>query len=348
MKVILSPMDRHGCGHYRMLYPMAALQAEGYDVAERGKKLSPCEEGVVVLQRPTSQAVATETIPKLQAKGYAVVVELDDDLSVLHPRHTAFKRVHPQFTPTDNFRWLQEACLRADLVTCSTPALAAKYAPHGRVAVLPNYIPAALIASTPAEVEGRRVFGWPGLCATHPHDLDVARRAVGRIVGDWSFLAIGDEETLQVLGVRGTVAEWTPMAEYVPGLRRLDLGIVPLRRSEFNEAKSWLKGLELAAAGVPFVASPTEPYRALNNLGAGLLADTEKDWVKQLRALSQDAELRREVAEKGLQAAAALTYEQHATSWWEAWLQARANYEGRRLSPEAQYWVRRRVDGVEF
>ena len=58
---------------------------------------------------------------------------------------------------------------------------------------------------------------------------------------------------------------------------QLDTGIVPLQRSRFNEAKSNLKGLEYAALGVPFVASPTAEYERLAEskfeAGRGTIAD---------------------------------------------------------------------------
>ena len=60
---------------------------------------------------------------------------------------------------------------------------------------------------------------------------------------------------------------------YTSSVAELGVGLVPLLDSAFNRAKSWLKGLEYAALGVPFVASPTPEYVKLAGLGAGLLAD---------------------------------------------------------------------------
>jgi hypothetical protein len=44
-------------------------------------------------------------------------------------------------------------------------------------------------------------------------------------------------------------------------LNGIHVGLVPLTRGPFNEAKSYLKGLEYAAAGIPFIATPTEEYQ---------------------------------------------------------------------------------------
>jgi hypothetical protein len=49
----------------------------------------------------------------------------------------------------------------------------------------------------------------------------------------------------------------------------VDIGIVPLEARDYNRAKSALKGMEYAACGIPFVASPSPEYAWL---GCGILA----------------------------------------------------------------------------
>jgi hypothetical protein len=65
----------------------------------------------------------------------------------------------------------------------------------------------------------------------------------------------------------------------------IDIGIVPLHPSPFNEAKSNLKGLEYALSGIPFVASSTQEYRDLADAGAGRVAKNNKEWLKHLKQL---------------------------------------------------------------
>lgn len=346
MKVTLVPMDDKGCGSYRLLYPMRLLQARGFDVERRGPDLAPHFRGVIVLQRPTEREVAVESIPKLQGKGFAVVVEVDDDLSALHPQHIAYKRLHPKFSPNDNHSWLEAACEQADLVTVSTPALAARYAPHGRVAVLPNLLRAADIAPGPSI--GRR-FTWAGQPMTHPTDARVAGRAVQALACEGWELAVFDEEAAAELGARQyDLLPWRPLDSYVQSLREFGLGLVPLREGAFNEGKSWLKGLEYAGAGVPFIATPTSSYRELATLGAGVLASTEKEWRKRALELARDEDARLRLAESGLRAARSLTYEEHAYRWWDAWKLARDHYEGRELSVQAEWWSDRPAPSVVF
>jgi glycosyltransferase involved in cell wall biosynthesis len=77
----------------------------------------------------------------------------------------------------------------------------------------------------------------------------------------------------------------------------MQVGLVPLNRIPFSEAKSNLKGLEYAAAGIPFIATPTEEYRILAEAGVGRLASTPDEWRDHARELL-DVDVRREEADR--------------------------------------------------
>ena len=82
-------------------------------------------------------------------------------------------------------------------------------------------------------------------------------------------------------------------------MAELSVGLVPLIDSPFNRAKSWLKGIEYAALGVPFVASPLPEYRKLADLGAGVLADSPQEWYEAIDMLLTDADHRDTIARFG-------------------------------------------------
>ena len=65
----------------------------------------------------------------------------------------------------------------------------------------------------------------------------------------------------------------------------IDIGIVPLNDVPFNHAKSYLKGLEYAAAMVPFVASPAPEYEVLAQHGIGRIARTPAQWMSHFDEL---------------------------------------------------------------
>lgn len=286
---------------------------------------STIDADVVVMQRILSQE-RYETLRALQASGVAVVVEIDDDFHAIHKRNPAWHGTNGLVDPGLSRDWLMRACARADLVTVTTPALAARYAPHGRVAVLPNYVPARYLDIVkPDGLMPGRVLGWSGSTITHPDDLEVTHGKIGQLVADVGcrFEVVGTGYRVQealCLPRAPEATGWLPLDDYPQGLARLDVGIVPLLASPFNEAKSHLKGLEFAAVGVPFVASPTGPYRALHAAGIGLLADTADDWYTHCRRLLIHADARRALADRWRDLVReSWTVEQNAWRWWDAW-----------------------------
>ena len=66
--------------------------------------------------------------------------------------------------------------------------------------------------------------------------------------------------------------------DYPDRMFSMNIGLVPLNRVPFSEAKSNLKGLEYAAKGIPFIATPTREYEILAEAGIGRLAETPDEW----------------------------------------------------------------------
>jgi hypothetical protein len=75
----------------------------------------------------------------------------------------------------------------------------------------------------------------------------------------------------------------------------MDIGIIPLANIPFNRAKSDIKGLEYAAAGIPFVAQNLDAYIDLQlSLGIGRLAKKAINWKKHIEELRLNPSLRQE------------------------------------------------------
>jgi len=117
---------------------------------------------------------------------------------------------------------------------------------------------------------------------------------------------------------------WVPLEHYYQTLAKfLDIGIVPLEISPFNQAKSALKGLEYAALGIPFVASPTQEYIRMEAYGIGKIAKTPGDWRKHLqRMIDRTSETERIAKENRDRIEAEHTYRVTAPQWLEAWEKA--------------------------
>ena len=363
MRVLTWPTDDGGCGSYRLLLPSAVLRSNsGIEIVEDPEckaiqvewsrpwgqdptgvdviGVQPIDFDVWVIQRPLDRHIV-DMIPFVQANGTAVVIELDDDFWSIHHDNVAYKTCHPKYSPQRNFEHLARACRLADRVTVSTPPLS-RLVPSMRVSVLRNCIPESYLttkrhADANWDIFGERLrVGWSGSPLTHPDDLQVMgdspRRAI-RELGD-VFFSIGSKVTPTIMGFdQGEAAcvGWVEFDKYASVVCGLNVGLVPLRMTRFNESKSWLKGLEYAALGVPFVTSPTGEYRTLHAKGAGDLASSSYKWYTRLHRLLVNSEYREERREKGREAASLLTYELHAHEWAEAWEVALFDYKHRPL-----------------
>lgn len=349
MKVVVFPADSFGCGYFRMIWPAEALRAAGHDVtvvkqAERELliHLNPRGEvvnvsidpgvDVVVFQRTTHDYLV-RVVRFLVGNGVAVVVDVDDDLSAIHPSNPAWTSLHPKGRGVllDNgapnmHSWqnLVEACRHASLVTVSTPALLSVYAAHGRGAVLPNCLPDHYYGVERVDSD---VVGWPASLHSHPNDPAALGNAVARLVGQGAqFRIVSDPAGCgRAFGLAtdppgsGSV----DLLGWPAAVATLGVGIAPLADTRFNRSKSWLKVLEMSAVGVPWVASPRAEYAKFHALGAGLLADRPKDWVRKLSALRGSADLRAELSEKGRAVAEAWRVRDRAEAWWGVWSRAR-------------------------
>lgn len=353
MKVVAYPADIYGCGSFRIVWPAQALAAQGHDVTavmpeDRDLRIvvGPGEQvtdvqidpeiDVVVLQRTTHPLLA-QCVPVLRAKGVAVVVDVDDDLSSVHPSNPAYVTMHPRNERMPqhrqqrlhSWRYLEQACRDATLVVTSTPALLDVYAAHGRGRVVENRLPAHYFGVPHDDSD---LVGWPAALVSHPDDPSATGGAVARIVNDGGRFAIAGDPTgcgaafglprdPEGMG-RIELEDW-PQA-----ITRLGIGVAPLADTKFNRAKSWLKPLELAAVGVPCVMSPRAEYARLHALGVGLLADRPRTWYQKLSMLRNDEKARLDLAAAGREVAAGLRLEPDAWRWWEAWSDALAIQRG--------------------
>lgn len=359
MKVLVYPADRFGCGHFRMLWPGDALAAAGHDVTVVGqgkRSVRLVMEGdtvkdvlvadgvdVVVMQR-TTHAYMAQAVAVMRSKGVAVVVDVDDDLSSIHPSNPAWATHHPGNegkrlngqVHRHSWRNLAAACRDATLVTVSTPALLPIYASHGRGVVLHNYLPDHYYGLPRQDSD---VIGWPASFHSHPNDPEVVGGAIARLVDEGAEFVMRGDST-RAGKAFGLTADppggGVPIEEWPRAVAELGVGMAPLADTRFNAAKSWLKPLEMSACGVPWVASPRAEYKRLHAMGAGVLVDRPRTWYRELKRLRESAALRAELSAAGRAVAEQLRLAEHAWRWMEAWQRA---YEIQQATPRTQVAV---------
>jgi hypothetical protein len=296
----------------------------------------PADVDVVVVQRVTHKHLVSVLRYLRNHTRVATVLDIDDDLSAVHPANPAWQALHPRTSNDHSWNHLKAAAQLANMVVVSSDALAARYAPHGRVRVVHNYLPDRYYGY---ERQDSDLLGWPASLHSHPDDPAVTRGAVGRLVADGArFTVFGEPAGVgRAFGLPEDPpsAGIVPLQEWPAAVGRLGIGVVPLADSRFNHGKSWLKGLEMAAVGVPFVASPRPEYLRLHRLGAGLLAkDKGADWYRQLRKLRESPGLREELSGRGREVAEGLRLRDHAGEHLAAWEAALAHQrDGKPVAP---------------
>ncbi len=351
-----------GAGWYRLGLPGKYLRRDGLDVvegsltwsndlkvfgvrewptygqAEDDPGLIHWDVDLIVLQRWMFASVAIETATARRS-GQVVVQDVDDHFWALDPANAAYRTTDPETNPIENRALYLEGLKAADLVTVSTPYLADELRRLGvardRLVVIPNHVEVEAFARV-AKYRAERpspVLGWVGATSHRSGDLETLRGVLGPFLERYDLRAFhgGSQDHAgtfaDMAGVaarRVGVAPMQPIDRYPDLFGHLDVGLVPLRDVVFNRAKSWVKGLEYAAAGLPFVAQDLPEYaRLATGHGIGLLAHRPRDWIRWLERL-QDPAFRAEEAERNLLAVARLDIGLGVALWRDVWLGALA------------------------
>jgi glycosyltransferase involved in cell wall biosynthesis len=339
MTRILAIAAPDSSGHYRIRQPFEELKRQGVeglavvsgipvDFDLHGVKDVCVDTDVVVIQRPMLNYMPS-VIDVLHRKKIKVVIDLDDDFHTAHGANTAFHLNHPRLNPTQNWHHLGKCITKADLLTVSTDQLARRYGSHGRCVVIRNSIDDDWL-DLPRLGDGR-TLGWAGSPVNHADDLTATRGGVAMALDDhrdWHFMCVGGGEHVKAvqkglgLSELPEATDWRPLELHGLLICALDVGIVPLSDSVFNAAKSWLKGLEYAALGIPFVASDVPEYRRLKEeFGLGSLADSKaKNWRRRLAPMLELDDLRARYCDHSRDIVREhLTISKNAWRWQEAW-----------------------------
>jgi hypothetical protein len=228
----------------------------------------------------------------MQAKGETVAIDIDDFHFDMHQENIAYTATNPHTNPTNNRMWYEIGIRQADFVTVSTAFLADFYGRRCRdVRLVRNVVETDRF--TPVKQPELPKFGWLGGTLWRSGDIEMLRdwlpgfvkdhgirvHHAGHIPGDPKHFAVRAGLT------RVDTAPMRLVSDVPKMMHNFHVGLVPLAPGAFNEAKSYLKGLEYAAAGIPFIATPTKEYRLLAAAGVGRLASTPDEWRDHATAL---------------------------------------------------------------
>jgi glycosyltransferase involved in cell wall biosynthesis len=303
-----------GCGYYRCMLPMNVVRER----ARFGPPAWTADRGFGVrLDKDHAQfGFDTVVIKQLMERwmpkqmqiakqlGQRLIVDVDDAYDFLHEANHAKQTTDPEMNKIANRNHMREVIMGADIVTVSTPFLLDYYSSmRDNVFLVRNGI-------NPVQFNRRKhssrrpVIGWVGGLRWRSNDMDVLRDWLPDFLEehDLMFHHAGHDPAAGSFAEQANIPEGrmiiSPMrkiSEYQDMLD-FDIGIVPLSNIPFNEAKSYLKGIEYAASNIPFVASDLPEYRLLSQDGIGRVADTAEQWRTQLTELLDYRTRKREAA----------------------------------------------------
>lgn len=237
-----------------------------------------------------------ETIDWLHEHGKIVVSEIDDlivpgKMPLGAPGQKAVRK-----RPDLSYKTLRQVIERSDILTVSTPALA-RYWKHPRTYVLPNYLywPQWENVRPSYEKDRRLRIGWMGVAKWRGRDLDVLKDWLPdwlRRHPDVEFVSVGGPEPHDILKIprdQRRTLPWRKFPGHIATTQEIDIGLVPLELTHFNQCKSDLKGVEYGACGIPCIASPTAEYqRWVEPDVNGFLAGKPDEWVAALEHMLAD------------------------------------------------------------
>ena len=328
----------NGSYHYRVNAPMTEAAWQGLaSVGVGGDPTVPdgADADVLVVHGMIQHALA-EALDALPAGRRLVVVENDDNHLDVRPDNPIFGQegmVDYETYVASVIPDIRRSLDLADLVTVSVPPLAEAYARHTDtpIVVLPNTVDEVLLeVPQPLRAPGEQLrVGWAG---SSSHTLDWKICASGVRYGlakTQAHLVLMGADYRGLIGYRD--AEFLPWADsmdayYLP-MTTWHVALAPLVDDEFNRAKSPIKALEAAAFGIPVVAGDAGPYRDFVVHGeTGFLCRDDADWMKAIRALGNDEEMRREMGRNAREHARQFTTQAWAPRWVEAY---RAAYDAK-------------------
>lgn len=257
-----------------------------------GKLHLDCD--IIVMQR-VMFADVPDKIRVAQANGQIIINDIDDWYFGLSPKNGAFAASHPKTNPNENVNHYKAVLARSDHVTVSTPYLMERLKSFVKAPLhlIPNFVDVKKFQPRAVNESNMPIVGWVGSTAHRSGDLQELRGILGPMFEEGLIRLHHSGHVSQhpffanEIGVHPKLVTTLPLVapDRYPELFQFDIGVVPLSNVPFNEAKSNIKGLEYAAAGIPFVASPTPAYQELSNRGIGLIARKARHWKPLLSSL---------------------------------------------------------------
>ncbi len=144
------------------------------------------------------------------------------------------------------------------------------------------------------------ILGWSGSHSTskYLYLLEPVFRKLQQEGIAFRLLIMGDAD-FKIEGIATEALSWEDSYE-TEVIGRFDIGLYPLPDEQWVYGKSGLKALQYMAAGVPTIATAIGTnFRIMEHGKTGFLAKEEKDWLKYIKLLIIDGQLRQRMGAAG-------------------------------------------------
>lgn len=247
-------------------------------------------------------------IRRAQELGQVVIIDIDDFFSNLPQYNIAYQTTDPKKNEKWNRNHMLSSYRYVDGLIASTQFIYDYYKKDNpEIHLVKNAVDPNLFMYRYDAAGDKPKLGWVGIMLWRGEDIESLQGWLGQFLEkhDLQFhhsgmlldkpkqlaeIAKFDPERLQEI-------TGTNVWNYGNILLPIDIGLVPLTKNSFNEAKSSLKGVEYAMSGIPFVAGDTHEYRTMRDEGAGRVATKPIEWMKHLEQLL-DPDVRKAEAKK--------------------------------------------------
>ena len=347
------PLQPNGCAWYRCKLPMDQLKKLGW-VAGLGFPGFNQEKGFgliiddgkiihgwdIIVFKLLMQREVLEYMPRAKELGQKIVVDVDDWFDGLEPTNRAYEATDPKKHPDNNRELYSEIIMAADAVITSTPFLHDYYsAKRDNVYMVRNGIDLERWQQRRITSNHRVKIGWVGATPWRSGDLEQLSPFIGPYLQSRRMMfhhsghtGNGAPTAAEQLGIPNSLVRTLPLVpilSYPALFQPIDIGLVPLNDVKFNHAKSFIKGLEYAAAGVPFISSYAPEYEYLSKEGEiGRVAYNQDDWIYHLDEL-RDKNLRRDETAYNLEKLQNFTMDARGPEWNEVF---------KKLLAESEQW----------
>lgn len=181
----------------------------------------------------------------------------------------------------------------------------AKKAKANKIIYIPTVVDLLRYSKKSYQKKNDLIIGWIGSPSTQQYLITI-RRILIKLCKSFnvSFLVIGANQEIvkHFNGLDLKLVSWHEKKE-VKYIKKIDIGIMPLRNGPWEKGKCGYKLIQYMACGIPVVASPVGINNYIvNNSNSGFLADKIDEWEKALLLLIKNPSKRRKFGLAGRKA----------------------------------------------